>query len=37
LATGTEDYLRTVNKKPALVLIFMDPRPAFQVAASLVR
>ena len=37
LATGTEDYLRTVNKKPALVLILMGRCPAFQVADTLVR
>jgi hypothetical protein len=37
LATGPEDYLRTVYKKPALVLILLGLRPAFQVADSLVR
>jgi hypothetical protein len=34
--TGTGDYLRTVNKKPAWVLILIGLRPAFQVADSMV-
>jgi hypothetical protein len=37
LTTGTEDYLRTGKKKPALVLILLGLRSVFQAANSVVR